>query len=91
MANPFLQQKYREFLEDLESKSIYELTNIFNRETSYSGWTSVRASFLQALRDSFISRGVDISDIRVEGGYSYRHQAFYDEHKHKLVAVKSID
>lgn len=88
MTNPYLEQKYREFLEDLESKSIYELTNIFNRETSHSGWVSVRASFLQALRDSFTNRGVDISDIRVKGGYSYRHQAFYDERRHKLVVIK---
>lgn len=86
MEPTFLETQYSEFLLDLEPKSIYELVNILNRESSHSGWTGIRGVFINALIDTFRNRKVNIDSVS-DGKSTKLRPVYYDENNNKLVKI----
>ena len=58
-----LEEHVINFRESFEEKTNEELVQLFNKEVGVKGWVSIRAAYLQALMEVFISRGIDISSV----------------------------
>jgi len=76
------------------TKTDYELVNIFNIETSHSGWVSQRAIFLSNLFQTFRARHIALDQIEgdLEGlkTYSLKYPVFLDERDGKKILIQII-
>ncbi|HOE14864.1 MAG TPA: hypothetical protein PLL62_08575 [Candidatus Saccharicenans sp.] len=62
----------QEIRERFKQVSDFELVEIFNQQTLCYGWGSNRATYLSELRQEFLRRGIDISEITNKtGGFNF--------------------
>ncbi len=88
-SNALLDNYYEQSKADLSKLDKYQLVNIFNRETSHSGWGGVHGSFLWALRECLVEAGLDISEVADKHTFSLKYPVFIDN-DNKLVQIKEV-
>ena len=75
---------YIKFALQFADMQITELVNIFNRQVSNRGWTSMRAYHDQALIDELQRRGTNISTLYKGGIINFAHHIRYNPAINKM-------
>ncbi len=63
-----------EYIEQLQKLSDEKLVERFNSDVGNPGWVAARGRFLEAMREEFIRRDFDTSEIIMDGGMSMKYK-----------------
>ena len=83
----YLQERYKHYLIYFNEKSVFELVNTFNRETTSRGWVGERGAFLEALKDAFRQKKVDISSVATQRTFSLRYPVYLENRDGNLKLI----
>ena len=79
---------YMRFAEEFITYTIEQLIELFNREVSNNGWTSMRAYHDTALMNEFIRRGVNVAAVYNGKVISFAYPIRYDDVENRLISIK---
>lgn len=82
----------KERFDRLKLLNDYELVNIFNYETSHSGWVAERGRFLVALADALEYKGISLENVAKKIGskiesVSYRYPVYLHKEEGRKVLI----
>ena len=70
---------YQEYAARFAAATSQSLVESFNKEVGNTGWTSMRANYIEALIDEFRNRGIDISAVDDGRSTDFNHHVRLDE------------
>lgn len=72
---------YDQFAARFAAKFLSSLVDSFNCQFGCRGFNSARAAHDRALIDELISRGIDLSAVRSDGGTSFAHHVKLEDNR----------
>jgi hypothetical protein len=72
---------YDQFAASFAAKSLSSLVDSFNCQVGCRGFNSARAAHDRALIDELISRDIDLSAVRSDGGTSFAHHVKLEDNR----------
>lgn len=78
---------FQEYAARFASASNQSLVESFNKEVGITGWTSMRASFITALINEFLNRGIDISAVNDGRSTDFNHHVRLDETGKRFILI----
>ncbi|MBP5424193.1 MAG: hypothetical protein J6Y78_17300 [Paludibacteraceae bacterium] len=78
---------FQEFAARFAAASNQSLVESFNKEVGITGWTSMRASFITALINEFLNRGIDISAVNDGRSTDFNHHVRLDETGKRFILI----
>lgn len=79
---------YQEYAARFAAASNQSLVESFNKEVGNTGWTSMRANYIEALIDEFRNRGFDISAVNDGRSTDFNHHVRLDETSSSLILIE---
>lgn len=78
---------FQEYAARFAAASNQSLVESFNKEVGITGWTSMRASFITALINEFLNRGIDISAVNDGRSTDFNHHVRLDETGKRFILI----
>lgn len=78
---------FQEYAARFAAASNQSLVESFNKEVGITGWTSMRASFITALINEFLDRGIDISAVNDGRSTDFNHHVRLDETGKRFILI----
>ena len=78
---------FQEYAARFAAASNQSLVESFNKEVGITGWTSMRASFIAALVNEFLNRGIDISAVNDGRSTDFNHHVRLDETGKRFILI----
>lgn len=78
---------FQEYAARFAAASNQSLVESFNKEVGITGWTSMRASFIAALINEFLNRGIDISAVNDGRSTDFNHHVRLDETGKRFILI----
>ncbi|MCQ2068221.1 MAG: hypothetical protein MJY68_03850 [Bacteroidaceae bacterium] len=78
---------FQEYAARFAAASNQSLVESFNKEAGITGWTSMRASFIAALINEFLNRGIDISAVSDGRSTDFNHHVRLDETGKRFILI----
>ncbi len=78
---------FQEYAARFAAASNQSLVESFNKEVGITGWTSMRASFIAALINEYLNRGIDISAVNDGRSTDFNHHVRLDETGKRFILI----
>ncbi len=78
---------YQEYAARFAAATSQSLVESFNKEVGNTGWTSMRANYIEALIDEFRNRDIDISAVNDGRSTDINHHVRLDETTNSLILI----